>query len=151
MSKKTCFLRLFQIFFNLGAILAHQTSNVVQNQQLHTQNVLLAQGSVLVLLVLNSMFISGLVDTLVTHANKEGFGLTPLFGDCRGYKPPLLQTKQKTHVILLTTLWNFALVSKQPYFHFNGCYVNGERLLMHIWTVVRFSYRNFFASPKKSP
>ena len=27
MSKNTCFLRHFQIFFNLGAILAHQTSN----------------------------------------------------------------------------------------------------------------------------
>ena len=27
MSKKTCFLRHFRIFFNLGAILAHQTSN----------------------------------------------------------------------------------------------------------------------------
>ena len=55
------------------------------------------------------------------------------------------------HVLLLATLCNFALVSKQPYFHFNGCYVNGERLLMHIWTVVGFSYRNFFASPQKSP
>jgi hypothetical protein len=29
MSKKTCFLRVFQIFFNLGAILAHQISNGV--------------------------------------------------------------------------------------------------------------------------
>ena len=44
-------------------------------------------------LVLNSMFILGLVDTLVTHANIKGFGLTPLSGDCRGYMPPLLETK----------------------------------------------------------
>ena len=46
-------------------------------------------------LVLNSMFRSGLVDTLVTHANKEGFGLTPLSGDRRGYMPPLLKTKTR--------------------------------------------------------
>ena len=31
---------------------------------------------------------------LVTHANIEKFGLTPLFGDRRGYMPPLLKTKQ---------------------------------------------------------
>ena len=37
------------------------------------------------------MFRLGLVDTLVTHANKEGFGLTPLSGDRRGYMPPLLK------------------------------------------------------------
>ena len=35
-----------------------------------------------------------LVDTLVTHTNIEGFGLTPLSGDRRGYMPPLLKTKQ---------------------------------------------------------
>ena len=41
------------------------------------------------------MFRLGLVDTLVTHANKEGFGLTPLSGDRPRYMPPLLKTKQK--------------------------------------------------------
>ena len=41
------------------------------------------------------MYISGLVDTLVTHANMKGFGLTPLFGDGHGYMPPQLQTKNK--------------------------------------------------------
>ena len=41
------------------------------------------------------MFRSGLVDMLVTHANKEGFGLTPLSGDRRGYMLPLLKTKNK--------------------------------------------------------
>ena len=30
---------------------------------------------------------------LVTHANMKGFGLTPLFGDRRGYMPPQLKTK----------------------------------------------------------
>ena len=40
------------------------------------------------------MFRLGLVNTLVTQANKEGFGLTPLSGDRRGYMPPLLKTKQ---------------------------------------------------------
>ena len=41
------------------------------------------------------MFRLGLVDTLVTHANIKGFGLTPLSGDRRGYMPPLLKTKNK--------------------------------------------------------
>ena len=40
------------------------------------------------------MYRSGLVDMLVTHTNIEGFGLTPLSGDRRGYMPPLLKTKQ---------------------------------------------------------
>ena len=31
---------------------------------------------------------------LVTHANMKGFGLTPLFGDRRGFMPPQLKTKQ---------------------------------------------------------
>ena len=52
---------------------------------------LLAQES-----VLNSMYRSGPVDTLVTHTtNIEGFDLTPLSRDRRGYMPPLLKTKQK--------------------------------------------------------
>ena len=37
------------------------------------------------------MYRSGLVDTLVTHANIEGFGLTPLSGDRRGQMPTLLK------------------------------------------------------------
>ena len=40
------------------------------------------------------MFRLGLVDTLVTHANIKGFGLTPLSGDRRGYMPPLLKTNK---------------------------------------------------------
>ena len=40
------------------------------------------------------MFRLGLVDTLVTHANIKGFGLTPLSGDRRGYLAPLLKTKK---------------------------------------------------------
>ena len=45
------------------------------------------------------MYRSGLVDTLVTHANMKGFGLTPLSGDQRGYMPPQLKTK--TRYVLL--------------------------------------------------
>ena len=56
------------------------TNPIVQNQQLHTKKILLAQGSVLVLPVLNSMFRLGLVDTLVSHANIKGFGQTSLSG-----------------------------------------------------------------------
>ena len=39
------------------------------------------------------MYRSGLVDTLVTHANMKGLGLTPLFRDRRGFMPPQLKTK----------------------------------------------------------
>ena len=46
--------------------------------------------------VLNSMYRSGLVDTLVTHANMKGLGLTPIFGDRRGFMPPQLKTKKTT-------------------------------------------------------
>ena len=56
------------------------------------QKFLLAQGS-----VLNSMYRSGLVYTLVNHGNMKGLGLTPLFGDRCGFMPPLLkQNKNKT-------------------------------------------------------
>ena len=41
------------------------------------------------------MFRSGLVNTLVTHANKKVFGLASLSGAHRGYMPPRLKTKQK--------------------------------------------------------
>ena len=44
------------------------------------------------------MFRSGLVNTLVTHANKEGFGLTPLSRDHPGYKPPLLKNKKQSDI-----------------------------------------------------
>ena len=40
------------------------------------------------------MFRSGLVDTLVTHDNIKGVGLTPLSGDHHGYMPPLVKTKE---------------------------------------------------------
>ena len=40
------------------------------------------------------MYRLGLVDTLVTHSNMKGFGLTPLFQDRRGYMHPQLK-KQK--------------------------------------------------------
>ena len=58
------------------------------------------------------MFRLGLVDTLVTHANKEGFGLTPLSGDRRGYMPPLLKKtpKPKRRSILSLQLTNKGLM-----------------------------------------
>ena len=62
-------------------------------------------GSVLVLPVLNSMFRSGLVDTLVTHANIKEFEPTPLSGDHRGYMPPLLKTKQSKPNMISTYLY----------------------------------------------
>ena len=40
------------------------------------------------------MFRLVLFEALVTYANKEGFGLTPLSGDRRGYMPPLLKTNK---------------------------------------------------------
>ena len=39
------------------------------------------------------MYRSGLVDTLVTHANMNVFGFTPLFGDHHGFMPPRIKTK----------------------------------------------------------
>ena len=69
------------------------------------QKFLLAQGSVLVL-VLNSMYRSGLVDTLVTHANMKGLVLTPLFKDRRGFMPPQLKTN-KTKSFLLRHIEGF--------------------------------------------
>ena len=37
----------------------------------------------------------GLFNTLVTHANMKGFGLTPLFRNRLGYMTTQLNTKQK--------------------------------------------------------
>ena len=53
--------------------------------------------------VLNSMYRSGLVDTLVTHANMKGLGRTPSLGDSRGFMPPQLKTKQNKLTVLLST------------------------------------------------
>ena len=50
------------------------------------------------------MYRLGLVDTLVTHANMKGFGLTPLFEDRRSFMPPQLKTKQK-QVMFYTLLY----------------------------------------------
>ena len=49
---------------------------------------------------LNSMYRSGLVNTLVTHAtNTKGFGLTSLSGVRHGFMPPQLKTKQNQQLI----------------------------------------------------
>ena len=49
------------------------------------------------------MYRLGLVDKLVTHANMKGLGLTPLFGDGRGFMPPHLKTKQKQFYMFTKT------------------------------------------------
>ena len=59
----------------------------------YMKNFLIAQGSVLVLCTKFNVQIG--VDTLVTHANMKGFGLTLLFGDHRGFMPPQSKTKHK--------------------------------------------------------
>jgi hypothetical protein len=53
------------------------------------------------------MYRSGLVNTLVTHANMKGLGLTPLFGDRRGFMPPQLKTKQKDKGTLLCSIAHY--------------------------------------------
>ena len=50
--------------------------------------------------MLNSMYRSGLVNTLGTHANTKGFGLTSLSGVRRGFMPPQLKTKQTNFCIM---------------------------------------------------
>ena len=50
------------------------------------------------------MYSLGLVDTLVTHANMKGLGPTTLFGDCRGFMPPQLKTKQNKNLIISSNL-----------------------------------------------
>ena len=52
------------------------------------------------------MFRTGLVDTLVTHANIKGFGLTPLSGDRHGYMPSLLKTKHESYISTFYPLHN---------------------------------------------
>ena len=47
------------------------------------------------------MYRSGLVYTLVSHANMKGLGLTPFFRDSRGFMPP--QLKIKTNKLCKTT------------------------------------------------
>ena len=65
--------------------------NLCDQAQLHIKNFLLAKGS-----LLNSTYRLGLVDTLVTHANMKGLGLTPLFGDRRhGFMLPQLKTNKQ--------------------------------------------------------
>ena len=44
------------------------------------------------------MYRSGLVDTLVTHANTKGFGLTSLSGVSHGFMPPQLKKMNSTPI-----------------------------------------------------
>ena len=49
------------------------------------------------------MYISGLEDTLVTHANMKGLGRTPSLGDRRGFMPPQLKTNKQIGQKLIVT------------------------------------------------
>ena len=45
------------------------------------------------------MYRLGLVNTLVTHANTKGFGLTSLSGVGHCFMPPQLKTKQNKKTV----------------------------------------------------
>ena len=72
------------------------------------------------------MYRSGLVNILVTHANVKGLGLTPLFGDQRGFMPPYLKKHKKQ--VLLSNLYTVLLptIASGSFFHvFLGIFVEG--------------------------
>ena len=72
------------------------------------------------------MYRSGLVNILVTHANVKGLGLTPLFGDQRGFMPPYLKKHKKQ--VLLSNLYAVLLptIASGSFFHvFLGIFVEG--------------------------
>ena len=48
----------------------------------------------------HTMYISGLVNTLVIHANMQGFGLASLSETRHGYMPPQLKTKTNSSISL---------------------------------------------------
>ena len=85
------------------------------------------------------MYRSGLVDTLVTHANMKVFGLTPLFGDRRGYMPPQLKTKTG-----LMQDWVFGLgyrlrISILKWWESSGFFSNQSRhRLTAVLKIIRF-------------
>ena len=62
---------------------------------IYKQNFLITCTNSRTRFVTNSMYRSGLVNILVTHANMKEFGLASLSGACCGYMPPQLKTKQK--------------------------------------------------------
>ena len=67
------------------------------------------------------MYRSRLVDTLVTHANMKGLGLTLLFGDHRGYMSPQLKTKTKQNFFfalegILSYASLFGLITIESYY-----------------------------------
>ena len=69
-----------------GRLTTSMTNPVVQNFKLH--NFLLAKT------VLDSIYRSGLVDTLATHAKMKEFGLASFSGACCGFMLPQSKTKQ---------------------------------------------------------
>ena len=63
------------------------------------------------------MFRSGLVDTLVTHANIKEFGLIPLFGDHGGSMPPLLKTNIISRSVMLGSFMHCVHFKEEEKFH----------------------------------
>ena len=55
-----------------------------------------------------------LVNKLVTHANKEGFGLIFLSGDRHGNLPPLLKTKQTIPCQILLQVCRIGEMAEAP-------------------------------------
>ena len=54
---------------------------------------------------LESRIYNGFATTFFKANHIKGFGLTPLFGDRRGYMPPLLKTKQSKPNMISTYLY----------------------------------------------
>ena len=81
------------------------------------------------------MFRSGLVDTLVTHANIKGFGLTPLPGACCVVLLPWLYASSDKN----KTKSNYATLSEASVSSF---FCNTTPLLLSFWKkeVRRFSF-----------
>ena len=78
------------------------------------------------------MYRSGLVNTLVTHANMNGLGLTPLFGDRPGFMPPQVKTKQTRSVALsrLSAWWSSLYAFFDPQSHPDSC-TQLEFIILH--------------------
>ena len=66
------------------------------------------------------MYRSGLVDTLVTHANTKGFGLTSLSGVRCGFMPPQLKTN-KQRFLPATENYQFTILT--GFFHLGNIHL----------------------------
>ena len=83
--------------------------------------------------VLNSMFTSRLVNTLVTHANKKGFGLASLFGARHGYMPPQFK-KNVLYELVFFVYFGLNVKTETPH----RCFCFSKDTLERIWVNVAF-------------